>query len=77
MVETIILPRSPLIGRSLKSLHFRERYGLQVLGINRHGETVRRKVSDLRLEMGDVLLVQGPQEKIQERGGGSDFSDFR
>lgn len=66
MVETIILPRSPLIGRTLKEQGFREHYGLQVLGVNRHGTTIRRKMSALPLQMGDVLLVQGPRAKIQE-----------
>ncbi|MEO7319339.1 MAG: SLC13 family permease [Chthoniobacteraceae bacterium] len=66
MVEMIILPGSPLIGRTLKGHRFREHYGLQVLGINRHGETLRRKVSLLPLRLGDVLLVQGPRVKLQE-----------
>ncbi len=66
MVEMIILPGSPLIGRTLKGQRFREHYGLQVLGVNRHGETMHRKVSLLPLKMGDVLLVQGPLAKIEE-----------
>ena len=66
MVEMIILPGSPLIGRTLKGQRFREHYGLQVLGVNRHGEMKHRKVSVLPLELGDVLLVQGPLVKIEE-----------
>lgn len=66
MVEMIILPRSPLIGRTLKHQRFREHYGLQVLGINRHGRTISRKLSLLPLQLGDVLLVQGPRPRIQE-----------
>jgi di/tricarboxylate transporter len=50
----------------LKGQRFREHYGLQVLGINRHGETLRRKISLLALRMGDVLLLQGPRQRIQE-----------
>ncbi len=66
MVEMIILPGSPLIGRTLKGQRFREHYGLQVLGVNRHGEMMHRKVSLLPLHLGDVLLVQGPLTKIEE-----------
>jgi di/tricarboxylate transporter len=55
-----------LIGRTLKGQRFREHYGLQVLGVNRHGERLHRKVSLLQLRMGDVLLVQGPVAKIEE-----------
>lgn len=59
LVEGIIMPRSPLIGRTLKGSQFRERYGLQVLGVNRHGENIRRKLSQAPLRMGDLLLLQG------------------
>jgi di/tricarboxylate transporter len=64
LVEVILLPRSPLIGRTLKTLRFRERYGLQVLGINRRGETIFRKLSQVRLKIGDQLLIQGPHTNI-------------
>ncbi len=64
LVEAILLPGSPLLGRTLKGVRFRERYGLQVLGINRHGETIRRKISEVPLRMGDLLLVQGPRTSL-------------
>ena len=64
LVEAILLPRSSLIGRTLKSARFRQRYGLQVLGINRRGETIYRKLSQVRLRTGDQLLVQGHRANI-------------
>ena len=64
LAEGIILLRSPLIGRTLKGVQFRERFGLQVLAINRHGETLRRKISQIYLHLGDILLIQGPQSNI-------------
>ena len=59
LFEVILLPRSPLIGRTLKQLDFRRNYGLQVLGINRSGRTIRRKLSAVRLSVGDQLLLHG------------------
>ena len=64
LVEVILMPKSPLIGRTLKGYRFRERYGLQVLGLNRHGENIRRKLSQAPLRMGDMLLVQGSSDNI-------------
>jgi di/tricarboxylate transporter len=64
LVEVIVLPRSPLIGRTLKGLRFRERFGLQVLGVNRHGENLRRKMSLVPLRVGDTLLIQGHRANI-------------
>jgi di/tricarboxylate transporter len=59
LFEVILLPRSPLINRTLKQIGFRQRYGLQVLGINRSGQTIRRKLSEIRLQVGDQLLILG------------------
>ena len=64
LAEGMVLPRSRLIGRTLKGVGFRERYGLQVLAINRSGETIQRKISQVHLRLGDVLLLQGRQENF-------------
>jgi di/tricarboxylate transporter len=64
LVEAILLPRSPLIGRTLKKARFRERYGLHVLAMNRHGQNVVRRISQVPLRMGDVLLLQGHHASI-------------
>ncbi len=64
IVEVILLSRSPLIGRTLKSVGFRDRYGLQVLGISRHGTILHKKISELPLRLGDILLIQGPRAEI-------------
>lgn len=64
LVEALILPRSELIGRTLKGYGFRERFGVQVLGISRHGETMLRKISTIRLGIGDILLLQGHRDRL-------------
>lgn len=64
IAEVILLPESPLIGRTLWGVNFRERYGLQVLGINRKGETIHHRISRTRLQVGDQLLLQGDQETL-------------
>jgi len=52
LAEAILLTRSPLIGRTLRGFGFRERYGLQVLAINQHGQNVQRKISQIRFRIG-------------------------
>ena len=64
LVEVILLPRSPLVGHTLKSMRFRQSYGLQVLGINRRGKNIYRKLSQATLRIGDQLLIQGHQANI-------------
>jgi di/tricarboxylate transporter len=64
LVEVILMPTSSLLRQTLKKYRFRERYGLQVLGINRRGKNILRKISQVPLRMGDVLLLQGRKENI-------------
>ncbi len=64
IVETILLPGSPLVGKTLQDVQFRQRYGLQVVGLNRHGETISHQISQVRLHVGDQLLVQGHRVQI-------------
>ena len=71
----MLLPRSPLIGQSLRSLEFKERYGLQVLAIHRAGR-VPRTISSARLRMGDVLLLQGTPEDVKALERGNLFNIF-
>ena len=64
LVEALVVPRSPLVGHTLRAVGFRERYRLQVLGLNRHGHNVLEKLGRTVLHVGDVLLVQGPKSAI-------------
>lgn len=64
LAEVVLLPRSPFVGRTPKGLQMRERYQIQVLAINRRTGVIRSKIADTRLQLGDVLLVQGNQRQI-------------
>jgi di/tricarboxylate transporter len=75
IVEGVVLPRSPLIGRSLRTLEFKERYGLTVLAIHRAGR-VPHNISSARLRLGDVLLLQGKPESVKELERGNLFNIF-
>jgi di/tricarboxylate transporter len=65
-VEVEIAPRSDFIGQSLKQMNFRQRYGLSVIAVYRRHERVLQKIGLLELQFGDVLLIQGPQTRIDE-----------
>lgn len=64
LFEVVLLPNSRVIGRTLRDLKFRERYNLQVLGINRSGEQIHERLSKVRLATGDELLIQGDRSKL-------------
>ena len=65
LFEVMVMRDSRLAGRTLKDLSFRQTYDLTVLAVNRHGETFFKKLSDVALRFGDVLLVQGNRKTIE------------
>jgi di/tricarboxylate transporter len=64
LVEAVVLPGSPFVGRSLQTLRLREQYGLQLLAVNRVSGLLRERLGDVRIRMGDVLLLQGRQAEL-------------
>ncbi|MEM6794836.1 MAG: SLC13 family permease [Acidobacteriota bacterium] len=72
-VEAVVAPRSAGAGASLRKMHFRDRYGLQVLALWRSGEAVHKELADLTLKVGDALLVHGPRAKISQLAESDDF----
>lgn len=65
LVEVVLAPRSTFAGKTLRELHFRDKYDLSVLAIWREGHTLREAVADLPLRFGDALLLQGRRAKLQ------------
>ena len=64
VVEAMLSPRSRLIDETLRSAHFRERYGLTVLAIWRAEQEIFINLADVPLQFGDALLLQGSREKL-------------
>jgi di/tricarboxylate transporter len=64
LVEVIVPPRSAWEGETVRELHLRERYGIQVLAIWREGKIVLTDVANMPLRIGDAALLQGPSEKF-------------
>ncbi len=69
IAEIVVLQGSPILGMTLRQANFVQRYQLAVLAIHHAGKTVEtlpEKIETIRLQVGDVLLVQGHSEKIAE-----------
>lgn len=57
--EAVIAPGSRMIGRNIEQIGFRRQTGCLVLGIQRRTRMIRKRMLDIRLEAGDVLLLFG------------------
>ncbi|AGN01697.1 arsenite transport protein [Salinarchaeum sp. Harcht-Bsk1] len=64
LVEVVIAPDSRLVGETLESLHFRQRYDASVLAIRRGGEIIHARMDERSLRAGDTLLVQATEETV-------------
>ncbi len=64
LAEAVIMPGSPLPGRTLRESRFRQTYGASVLAVFRRGHSYPVAVSDLRLAAGDVLLLVAPKDRL-------------
>ncbi|HXO29820.1 MAG TPA: SLC13 family permease [Thermoanaerobaculia bacterium] len=72
IAEAIIMPQSLLIGRTLRELNFRHRFGLTVIAVHRRGHAFPTKIGTLSLRVGDVLLLQGDAERFTDLGNSLD-----
>lgn len=59
LVEMVIPGRSDLAGQTISGSDFRRKYGMVVVALNREGKNFTEKLGQVRLEVGDMLLVQG------------------
>jgi di/tricarboxylate transporter len=68
VAQLIVMPGSPLVGRSLREERIGSRYDLQVVGVRSQRESAvwkRDHLADRRITAGDILLVQGHEEPIR------------
>ncbi|MDS0297510.1 SLC13 family permease [Halogeometricum sp. S1BR25-6] len=73
LVEVVVAPGSSLVGESLASASFRQRYDATVLALRRGGELVRRRMDNISLRVGDTLLVQATTESVERLDTNRDF----
>ena len=65
-IRARLISESPLLGKSLRELHFRERFGVVVVGIERNGNIVREQLARVILREGDEILALGTREQLKE-----------
>lgn len=73
LLEVVLSPHSSLPGRALRELDFRTKYGLNVLAIWREGQAYRSNLQDMRMRLGDALLVFGPRRRLRLLAREPDF----
>ncbi|WP_101296738.1 SLC13 family permease [Halegenticoccus soli] len=73
LVEVVVPSGSFLVGETLASSTFRQRYDANVLAFRTRGEVVRDRFEDIRIRVGDTLLVQAPPDSLTRLVRNEDF----
>ncbi len=69
MTEIVLMPGSRLDGTRIKHSGLRESFGINVIGIRRSGNYITNKLGEVKLQVGDALLVQGTWQNINRLEG--------
>ncbi|MBP5858702.1 SLC13 family permease [Marivibrio halodurans] len=69
LAEVMVPPNSRLVGLTLDRAGFRYRHACAVLGVERRSRMLRRRPTDVPLEAGDILLIQGRRPDIEALRG--------
>jgi len=73
VAEVMIAPASRMIGLNLEMIGFRRLFSCIVVGIQRRSRMIRAKLTEIRLEAGDVLLIQGHRHDVRALRGNQDL----
>ncbi|NBB82480.1 MAG: SLC13 family permease [Alphaproteobacteria bacterium] len=73
LAEVMIAPASRMIDQTIDMVGFHRRFGCLVLGIQRRGRMARRRMGEIRLEAGDVLLIVGAREAVDNLAANPDI----
>lgn len=68
LVEAIVAPNTQIVGLTLAELDFRWTYDATVLALQRRGQVLRDKLRNVRLDVGDTLLMLVGEKDVPELG---------
>ncbi len=65
VVEALLGPGARLLGRTLREARLRRRYGVYPMALHRHGANIAERLEDVRLQVGDSLLIEGAPDDLR------------
>jgi len=66
IVEAVVPPGSQVEGRCSRDMRLRSKHRINLLAISRQGKNFKQRINQVRLHSGDVVLLQGASEEINE-----------
>ncbi len=66
LLEVVVPQGARIDGRSARSLRLMYRHGVTLLGVSRQGKRFTKRVQELQIQAGDILLLLGNNEKLDD-----------
>ncbi|MFN3454839.1 MAG: SLC13 family permease, partial [Pseudobdellovibrio sp.] len=66
IVQAIIAPHSPFIGKTISEIDFLTTLGVVAIGLWRKDEWIYHEISHVRLKEGDLVILWGKEEQLDE-----------
>jgi di/tricarboxylate transporter len=60
------MANSRIIDRTAAQINLGYRFGVNLLAISRQNQRIKKRIDHVKFQVGDVLLVQGENDKIDE-----------
>ena len=64
LAEIVLIPNSPIINKTIADINIRKRFGVNVIAIRRKNKYISAELAGIKIQPGDVLLVQGSWKAI-------------
>ncbi len=75
LVQAVVARRAKLVGKTVKEIRFRTRFGAAVIAVHREGKRIHEHPGKIKLQAGDVLLLEaGPSFVKQNAENDKSFS---
>ena len=73
LIEAVVSNSCPLVGMSIREGRFRSVYGAAVIAVARGRQRIKKKIGDIVLQSGDVLLVEARPSFVARQRNSRDF----
>lgn len=73
LVEIVVTSGAFLEGETIRTAEFEERYDSTVLAVRKGAEVIQKRLSEIRLRPGDLLLIETETETIEMLGDDPDI----
>ncbi|MGR8919110.1 MAG: SLC13 family permease [Gammaproteobacteria bacterium] len=73
LIEAVVSNTCPLVGKTIRAGRFRTLYNAAVIAVARNGERINRKIGDITLRTGDVLLLEARPSFVDQQRNRRDF----